>query len=83
MHVLHLLASGTLRFDPRQEPISNQPHIYPGGVITWYPFDSVWAPNGCSTGGHGMCSARSPPSVASFKTCEGLRLMTPVAGNLD
>ena len=34
MHVFHLLAVGDLSFDPRQEPLSDQTAIYPGGVIT-------------------------------------------------
>ena len=34
IHIFHLLANGDLSFDPRQEPISDQTHIYPGGVIT-------------------------------------------------
>ena len=67
MHVFHLLAVGDLSFDPRQEPISDQTLIYPGGVITWDPFDSVWAPNGCSTGGPGVWSANSPPTASSPK----------------
>jgi hypothetical protein len=67
MHVFHLLAVGDLSFDPRQEPLSDQTLIYPGGVITWDPFDSVWAPNGCSTGGPGVWSANSPPTVSSPK----------------
>jgi len=68
MHVFHLLAVGDLSFDPRQEPLSDQTLIYPGGVITWDPFDSEWAPNGCSTGGPGVWSANSPPTASSPKT---------------
>lgn len=68
MHIFHLLAAGDLSFDPRHAPISDQTLIYPGGVITWDPFDSVWAPNGCSTGGPGVWSANSPPTGSSPKT---------------
>jgi hypothetical protein len=72
MHVFHLLAVGALSFDPRQEPISDQTLIYPGGVITWDPFDSVWAPNGCSTGGPGVWSANSPPTASSLAAPAGI-----------
>ena len=34
MHVFHLVAVDDLSFDPRQEPISDQTLVYPGGVIT-------------------------------------------------
>ena len=68
MHIFHLLAVGDLSFDPRQESLSDQTLIYPGGVITWDPFDSVWAPNGCSTGGPGVWSASSLPTASSPKT---------------
>ena len=47
MHVFHLLATERLAFDPRKEAIGDQTLIYPKGVITWDPFDSVWAPSGC------------------------------------
>jgi hypothetical protein len=67
-HVFHLLTNGELSFDPQQEPISDQTLIFPGGEITWDPFDSVWAPSGCSTGGLGVWSANSPPTASSPKT---------------
>jgi hypothetical protein len=67
-HVFHLLAVGALSFDPLQEPISDQTLIFPGGEITWDPFDWVWAPSGCSTGGLGVWSANSPPIASSPKT---------------
>ena len=67
-HVFHLLAVGALSFDPQQEPISDQTLIFPGGEITWDPFDSVWAPSGCSTGGLGVWSANSHPTASSPKT---------------
>ena len=66
--VFHLLTRGELSFDPRQEPISDQTLIFPGGEITWDPFDSVWAPSGYSTGGLGVWSANSPPTASSPKT---------------
>ena len=57
MHVLHLLASGRLNFDPCTRPLDDQTLIYPGGTILWDPFDLLWAPSGCSTDGPGGSSA--------------------------
>ncbi len=57
MHVFHLLANGRLTFDPYQRPLDDQTLILPGGVISWDPFDSLWAPSGSSTGGPGGSSA--------------------------
>ena len=51
LNIFHLLAVGRLSFDPRSLPLDDETRIFPGGVVTWNPFDSVWAPNGCSTGG--------------------------------
>ena len=51
LHIFHLLAVGRLSFDPRSHPLDDNMMIFPGGVITWNPFDSVWARNGCSTVG--------------------------------
>jgi len=51
MHVLHLLAAGRLSFDPCTRSLDDQTLIYPGGTILWDPFDSLWAPSGCSTDG--------------------------------
>lgn len=51
VHLFHLLAMHRLSFDPRSRPLDKATKIFPGGVVTWSPFDSVWAPNGCSTGG--------------------------------
>jgi hypothetical protein len=51
LYIFHLLAVGRLSFDPRSRPLDDETRIFPGGVVTWNPFDSVWAPNGCSTGG--------------------------------
>lgn len=50
LYIFHLLAVGRLSFDPRSHPLDDETRIFPGGVVTWNPFDSVWAPNGCSTG---------------------------------
>ena len=72
VHVLHLLASGQLSFDPLSKPLDNQTLIYPKGVITWDPFDSVWAPSGCWTSGPGVWSANSPPIGSSPKTSSSL-----------
>ena len=64
----HLLATGRLSFDPRAGPLDDETLIYPGGTILWDPFDSVWAPGGCSTGGSGGLSASLPPTGSSPKT---------------
>jgi hypothetical protein len=66
--LFHLLAVGRLSCDPRIRPLSDKTIIYPGGVILWDPFDSLWARSGCSTGGHGGSSANSPPTGSSPKT---------------
>jgi hypothetical protein len=47
-HVLHLLAARRLSFDPSNRPLDDPTIIFPGGIISWDPFESVWAPNGCS-----------------------------------
>jgi hypothetical protein len=57
MHILHLLSKDRLSFDPYQWPLDDQTLIFPGGVISWDPFDSLWAPSGSSTGGPGGSSA--------------------------
>jgi hypothetical protein len=57
MHVLHLLAKGQLSFDPYKQPLDDQTLIFPGGVISWDPFDLLWAPSGSSMGGPGGSSA--------------------------
>ena len=64
----HLLATGRLSFDPLAGPLDNETLIFPGGTISWDPFDSVWAPGGCSTGGSGGSSANLPPTGSSPKT---------------
>ncbi len=66
--VFHLLATGRLSFDPRARPLDNQTIIFPGGVISWDPFDSVWALSGCSTGGSGGSPANLPPTASSPRT---------------
>ena len=66
--VYHLLATGRLSFDPRAGPSDNETLIFPGGAISWDPFDSVWASSGCSTGGSGGSSANLPPTGSSPKT---------------
>jgi hypothetical protein len=66
--VFHLLATERLSFDPCIGPLNNETLIYPGGAILWDPFDSAWAPAGCSTGGSGGSSANLPPTGSSPKT---------------
>jgi hypothetical protein len=68
VHLSYLLATGQLSFDPRAGPLDDRTLIFPGGVISWDPFDSVWAPSGCSRGGSGGSSANSPPTASSPKT---------------
>ncbi len=68
LHVFHLLATDRLSFDPRSKPLDDKTVLFPGGVIAWDPFDSVWAPRGCSTDGSGGSSANSPPTASSPKT---------------
>jgi len=57
MHVFHLLATGRLSFDPCSEPLDDRTPIFPEGVISWDPFNSLWARSGSSTGGSGGSSA--------------------------
>jgi hypothetical protein len=57
MHVFHLLATRRLSFDPYERPLDDQTLIFPGGHISWDPFDSLWAPSGSSMGGPGGSSA--------------------------
>jgi hypothetical protein len=68
MRVFHLLATGRLSFDPCAGPLDDRTPIFPEGVISWDPFDSLWAPSGCSTGGPGGSSANSPPTALSPRT---------------
>ena len=66
-HVYYLLAKGRLSFDPCAQPLDDHTHLFPGGHLSWDPFDSRWAPGGSSTGGSGVLSANSPPSDSSRK----------------
>jgi hypothetical protein len=68
VHLFHLLATGRLSFDPRARPLDDQTLVFPGGMISWDPFDSLWAPSGSSTGGSGGLSANSTPNASLPKT---------------
>ena len=63
VYVFHLLATGRLSFDPGTGPFNDQTILFPGGAISWDPFNSLWAPSGSSTGGSGGSSASSPPTA--------------------
>lgn len=63
--LLHLIASGQLDVDLLSEPISETSVLYPGGSISWEPFDSVWGPSGSSTDGHSASSANLAPTSSS------------------
>lgn len=63
--LLHLIASGQLDVDLLSEPISETSVLYPGGSISWEPFDSVWGPSGSSTDGHSASSANLVPTSSS------------------
>jgi hypothetical protein len=66
--VFHLLATGRLSFDPRLRSLDDQTLLFPQGVISWDPFDSVWAPSGSSMGGPSVWSACSRPIGSLPKT---------------
>jgi len=66
--VFHLLACERLACDPRRAPLNGQTLIHPGGTIPWDPFDSVWAPNGCSTDAPSESSGNWPPIASSPAT---------------
>jgi hypothetical protein len=51
MHIFHLLAVGRLSFNPLLRPLDHLTLIYPGGMISWDPFASAWAPSGSATDG--------------------------------
>jgi hypothetical protein len=70
MHIFHLLATGGLSFDPRNQPLDDHTLLFPGGQVSWDPFDSLWAPGGSSTGGSGVSSANSPPTASLPKTSD-------------
>jgi hypothetical protein len=63
MHIFHLLAVGRLTCDPRVQPLDDHTLLFPGGHLSWDPFDSLWAPAGSSTGGSGGSSANSHPTA--------------------
>ncbi len=63
--LLHLIASGRLDVDLLSEPISETSVLYPGGSISWEPFDSVWGPSGSSTDGLSASSANLVPTSSS------------------
>ena len=50
-HLRHLLAVGRLSFNPTGTSLGDETLVFPGGVIQWDPFDSVWARSGCWTAG--------------------------------
>ena len=68
MHIFHLLAVGRISFDPRVQPLDDHTLLFPGGHVSWDPFDSLWVPDGSSMGGSGALSANSPPTGSLPKT---------------
>ena len=66
--LLHLIASGQLDVDLLSQPISETSVLYPGGSISWEPFDSVWGPSGSSTDGLSASSANLGPTSSSRST---------------
>jgi len=71
-HIFHLLAIEELSFDPRAGTLNNDTTVYPKGLVSWDPFDSVWASSSCSTDGPIVWSVNSPmtalfPKIRSFK----------------
>jgi hypothetical protein len=68
MRVFHLLATGRLSFDPCAKPLDDRTPVFPEGVISWDPFDSLWARSGSAMGGSGGSSASSPPTASLPKT---------------
>lgn len=69
MHIFHLLSVGRLSFDPRTRPLDDHTTLFPGGKVSWDPFESLWAPCGSSTGGYGESSANSPMTGLLRRTC--------------
>ncbi|MHC4880781.1 MAG: TnsA endonuclease N-terminal domain-containing protein [Planctomycetota bacterium] len=61
-HVCHLLAAHRISADLMNQPLTSNIPLYPKGVLTWDPFESVWAPNGSPTDGSGGLSG-SPRSI--------------------
>ncbi len=66
--IYHLLAVEELTFDPRAGALDRDTIVYPKGVISWDPFESVWASNSYSTGGPIEWSANSPMTALFAKT---------------
>ena len=66
--LLHLIASGQLDVDLLSAPISDNSILYPGGSISWEPFDSVWGPSGSSTDGLSASSVNLAPTSSSRST---------------
>ena len=66
--LFHLLASGRLDCDPRTAPLDDNTLVSPGGTILWDPFDSVWAPSGCSTDAPSGSSGNWRPAASSPAT---------------
>jgi hypothetical protein len=67
-HILHLLAAGEISFDPIRRPITDKTRVFPKGVISWDPFDSVWASSFYSMDGPIKWSANSPTTASLPKT---------------
>ena len=70
-HIYHLLAIDELSFDASVGTLNDDTIVYPKGVISWDPFDSVWASSSCLTGGPIEWSANFPmtalfPKMPSF-----------------
>ena len=66
--LFHLLASGRLDCDPRTAALDDNTLVSPGGTILWDPFDSVWAPSGCSTDAPSGSSGNLRPTASSPAT---------------
>ena len=66
-HLFHALADGRLSLDPTQKPLTNETFVFPAGEIKWDPFESLWAPNICSTDEPIVWSASSPATAILSK----------------
>ena len=62
-HLFHVLSLDELSFDPLVQPLSDVTLVFPKGVITWDPFDSLWVSNSCAMGGPFEWSANSPTTA--------------------
>ncbi len=67
-HILHLLAAGEISFDPVIEPFTDNVLVFPKGVISWDPFDSLWVSSSYSMDGPIKWSANSPTTALLLKT---------------